>query len=284
MDLQGDVELEAFLRAFEEQRLAQGAPGKTGGLTALGPEPRRAEGNAEGIRVDRSELEGGAVGTDGLHADGPAPDGGSQSCAHRNEPLARVVGGLDQPLGEPLEPDDLALGDSGGLLLLRQREGVGAREAGVNEHDGGRGSCQQSLRVADWVGGIALGENGGFGRIAVKLGGDSSDRVAVGDRVDDVARGQLRIEHQLPIGHALDGIHQIQIHRVLQNVSARAGFQRLVDQRVSKRAIDKSGSVPQQILHGHGAQRRLGLDIRLAACGVHLLHSDLHILKLRQIL
>ena len=55
-------------------------------------------------------------------------------------------------------------------------------------------------------------------------------------------------------------------------------------QRVSKRPIHQSRSMPQQILHGHRASRRLKGQVRLAASWIHLLHPDLHILELRQIL
>ena len=44
------------------------------------------------------------------------------------------------------------------------------------------------------VGGIPVGENGGFGRFALKLVGDSVNRALVARRVDDVVLRQLRIE------------------------------------------------------------------------------------------
>jgi len=37
-------------------------------------------------------------------------------------------------------------------------------------------------------------EDSGFGRLAVKLGGDSADGVLVAGRVDDMVGGQLWIE------------------------------------------------------------------------------------------
>src|SRR6266446_2404906 len=109
MDLQGDVELAAFLRSLEEQGMAKRAPGKTWVFTALRADTDSAEGHTEGIGVHWLELERCAVGTDGLHAGGAAPDPRAQRGADGAEPLAGVVSAVNETLGYGLEPDDFAL-------------------------------------------------------------------------------------------------------------------------------------------------------------------------------
>ena len=93
------------------------------GLATLGSQPQRAEGDAEGVGIDRLQLEAGAVGADGLHAYGATLDRGPQRRPGCGEPLAGIVRRLDQRLRERFQPDDLALRDTGGPLLLLQGEG-----------------------------------------------------------------------------------------------------------------------------------------------------------------
>jgi hypothetical protein len=194
VDLERDVELAAFLGRLEEQGVAQGAAGKTRVLTALGAESRRAEGDTEGIGIDRLEPEGRAVGADGFHANGALPDAGSQLGADGAEPFAWVAGTGNEALSNRLQPDDLALFDPDCLFLFRQSEGLGGGKARVNEHDAGRGARHQAARVVGRVPGIAVREDGRFGRLALKLVCNSPDRVLVCDRVDDMVFGQLGIE------------------------------------------------------------------------------------------
>ena len=205
MDLEWDVELAAFLGGLEEQGVAQGATGEARVFAALGANARRAEGNTEGIGVHRLELEGRAVGADGFHADGAALNVGSQHGADRAQPFARLLGVANEVLGEGLQPDDLPLRDADCLLLFWQGEGLGGGKTVVDEHDAGRGSRQQAPSVAGCVGGIAVREDGGFARLAVKLARDPADGVLVGDRVDDVAFGQLGIERFGECPAQLDG-------------------------------------------------------------------------------
>src|SRR3989442_14687589 len=107
MDLQGDVELAAFLRSLEEQGMAKRAPGKTWVFTALRADTDSAEGHTEGIGVHWLEPEGRAVGADGLHTDGAARHRGSQRGADRAQPCPGVVRRRHESLGQRLEADDL---------------------------------------------------------------------------------------------------------------------------------------------------------------------------------
>jgi hypothetical protein len=48
-------------------------------------------------------------------------------------------------------------------------------------------------------------KDGGFGRVAVKLGGDAANGVLVAGRMDDMAIGELRIDRLSEGGAQFDG-------------------------------------------------------------------------------
>ena len=69
------------------------------------------------------------------------PDPGANTL----EPLAWILGGCDQALSHGLEPQDLALRNAGGPLLVACREGIGGSKAVVHQHQACPGLFQQSL-------------------------------------------------------------------------------------------------------------------------------------------
>ena len=174
--------------------MAERVAGQPHRLRPLETEAEGAEGDAERVGVDRLEPEAGAVGADGLHADRPALDGGSERLADGREPFARFARIVHEALGERLDPDDFALGDAGGLLLLLEREGIRGGEATIDQHHLGRRAAEELPCVAGGVGRVAAPEDDDFARIAVKLGRNAMQRALVGRRMDDVAFGDRRID------------------------------------------------------------------------------------------
>jgi len=89
-------------------------------VATLGSQPQRAEGDAERVGVDGLELEAGAVGADGFNSHGATFDRIPQRRSGRGKPLAWIVRALHQRLRECFQPDDFAVYDPGGLLLVGQ--------------------------------------------------------------------------------------------------------------------------------------------------------------------